>query len=241
MSAVAMCYGHHFKPKLVAYETLDELVQLGPGGLPGLVRGKKQWKACSGLPPDEFEEELAGKVADLMASQPCLAVALRGLPDEMLVQVRMPFRKSTPLQAAWLSTAPGKMSASECMLAGDEVCFKRSTGSRITWRLGSLKLARELWEMLVPRELSGVKAFPRCPGRYAVGDKVRLLEDVQVGSCWLKAGEVVRVHDASASEVAPGPKLGKTLFKVPGTKCTFTWLGCGWVPYEKVELVEALA
>jgi len=56
-----------------------------------------------------------------------------------------------------------------------------------------------------------------------------------------KKGDQVRVYSTDNTSFIASGEDGKTLLRIPGTGGAKEWIGFGWIPLEKVKLVQSLS
>lgn len=134
-------------------------------------------------------------------------------------------------------------------LMNDEVMWQARTGSPLTYRFGSLAEAEKYFRWVLSDVVSNVVVHKAdTTFKFKVGDKVLLLEDFKVRpTAWngwntwtYKAGEPLRVYDFSIEHdaIVPSGKDGKTLLRIPKTGGAKQFIGYGWIPSSKLELIE---
>lgn len=247
MSKDVYIYGAHVKQGYtVKYDSFEELLHEGQG------RSKTSiFELVHSKPSQHFTECFEPLVDDIGFVRPLNAFAeyRRGKQHKLKLEISDKLDPSFKQTLKNALEALNKTRFDRLCLMNDEVMWQARTGSPLTYRFGSIAEAEKYFRWVLSDVVSNAVVHKAdTTARFKIGDKVLLLEDFTVkpslqngmNSWTYKAGEPLRVYDFSIEHdaIVPSGKDGSTLIRIPNSGGAKQFIGYGWIPSSKLELIE---
>lgn len=247
MSKDVYIYGAHVKQGYAAkYDSFEDLLHEGQGKSKTSI-----FELVHSKPTQKFTECFEPLVDDMgfVRALNSFGEYRRGKQHNLKLKLPKNLEPQLRISAERMANELSKTRFDRICLMNDEVMWQARTGSPLTYRFGSLTEAEKYFRWMLSDIVSNIVVNKaNTTFKFKIGDKVLLLEDFTVkpslqngmNSWTYKAGEPLRVYNFSTEldAIVPAGKDGKTLIRLPGTGGEKAFIGYGWIPSSKLELIE---
>ena len=251
MSKVAYIYGAHVKYSYtVQYNSFEELSTEGQGN--GQSKFKTSiHKLVHSKPTQKFwlcNEPLVDDLGFVRLLN-VFAEYRRGKQHKINLEVPDKLDPSFKQTLKNAVEALNKTRFDRLCLMNDEVMWQARTGSPLTYRFSSISEAEKFFKWVLAKKVPKVEVNRATTDfKLKIGDKVILKEDFIIKPSALNswahwtyyAGDRLRVYNFSKEldAIVPSGEDGSTLIRIPNSGGAKQFIGYGWIPSSKLELIE---